>query len=274
MLTAGVLTVGALAVARPVVAQAPGVSLPAAGGGALAWEAAAARALADGRLAEGLDARALAEVRATVGAAARQGLPVEPLVARALAGVELGAPSVRVTGAVRALAARLAAAQAALAPVAGVAEVTAGADALAVGVPPAVLRDLRRLSPDRSTAVALGVLAQLVSRGVPPARAAAAVTSLVRRGARPGQLAALDAAVQADVAAGVPAALALDGRTRELADGGRLSDGPLVAPLSTAPGRGLGVTDVRGGGAQPTGASTTDPPTDGGAPRRRLPRRP
>jgi hypothetical protein len=151
--------------------------------------------------------------------------------------VELGAPSARVAAAVRALAGRLAAARDALAPATGAAEVTAGADALAVGVPAAVLRDVRRLSPGRSTAVALGVLAQLVSRGVPPARAAAVVTSLVRGGARASQLAALDAAVQADVAAGIPAGQALDGRARELADAGRLSPGPLVAPLSPAPTR-------------------------------------
>lgn len=258
-------------------AQAPVPPRPAAGGGALAWEAAATRALADRRLADGLDAATLADVRDAVGAAARQGLPVEPLVARALAGVELGAPPARVSGAVRALAGRLAAARDALAPAAGVAEVTAGADALAVGVPATALRDLRRLSPGRSTAVALGVLAQLVSRGVPPGRAAAAVTALVRRGARPGQLAALDAAVQADVAAGVPAALALDGRARALADAGRVADGPLVAPLSPAPGGvGTGVADVRGGfGPSAPGKPTST--TNGGTsqpPVRQPPRRP
>jgi hypothetical protein len=146
-----------------------------------------------------------------------------------------------------------------------------------VGVPPATLRELRRLSPGRSTAVALGVLAQLVSRGVPPQRAAAAVTTLVRRGARPGQLAALDAAVQADVAAGVTPARALDGRTRELADGGRLTDGPLVAPLSTAPGGAVGdVVENRGGRPGldrpvPTGTTeptSTTPPTPRPPPRR------
>jgi hypothetical protein len=240
-------------------------SLPAAVGG-VAWEAAAARALADRRLAEGLDAGTLAEVRAVVGDAARQGLPVEPLVARALAGVEMGAPAPRVVGAVRALAARLVAARDALAPATSAAEVTAGADALAVGVPAAALRDLRRLSPGRSTAVALGVLAQLVSRGVPPARAAAAVTTLVRRGVRPGQLAGLDAAVQADVAAGVPAARALDARARGLAEAGWLAEGPLVAPLSPAPAAVGAAGDLPASTPGRPGTPVTPPPTTTGGP--------
>jgi hypothetical protein len=103
------------------------------------------------------------------------------------------------------------------------------------------------------------------------------VTALVRRGARPGQLAALDAAVQADVATGVPAALALDGRARELADVGRVTDGPLVAPLSPAPGGfGAAAEDLRGGfgpsaPGKPTNTNTggTTPP-----PVRQPPRRP
>ncbi len=256
-----------------------GAQTPVAAIGAVSWEATAARALSDRRLVEGLDAATLASVRAVVGEAARQGLPVEPLVARALAGVELGAPPPRVVGAVRALAARLAAARTALAPAAGAVEVIAGADALAVGVPPAVLRDVRRLSPGRSAAVPLGVLAQLVSRGVPPARAAAAVTTLVRRGAHPGQLAALDAAVQADVSAGASPVAALEARTRELADGGRPSAGPIVAPLSSAPGGvpgGVPGIDVRPGDALSGGGTPTNVNTSGGAPttRRLPPRRP
>jgi hypothetical protein len=101
--------------------------------------------------------------------------------------------------------------------VASAAEVVAGADALAAGVPPEVLQRIRALSPRRSAAVALGVLAQLVSRGVPPARAAESVTGLLGRGARPAQLMALDDAVQLDVATGVPPATALAVRAGALA---------------------------------------------------------
>jgi hypothetical protein len=276
-LAAGALAAGALAALPGRAAGQPAATTPAAAGAvaAAAAEAAAMRAVTDRRLVDGLDAATFATVRTVVVDAARQGLPVEPLVARALAGVELGAPPARVAGAVRALAGRLVAARDALAPSAGAAEVTAGADALAVGVPAAVLRDVRRLAAGRSAAVALGVLAQLVSRGVPPARAAEAVTALVRRGARPGQLAALDAAVQADVAAGVPAGRALDARARELAGGGRLTAGPLVPPLSPDPRLGVTTTDALagerpGGIPKPAGASGGETPP----PPRQPPRRP
>lgn len=190
---------------------------------------------ADPRLAA-FDGRTRAVLDALFSDAAGRGLPVEPLVAKALEGVEKGAPPVRVEGAVRALALRLDAARAALAPALSQAEVVAGADALAVGVPPDVLRGLRAASPRRSTAVALGVLAQLVSRGVPPARAAATVTELLRRGAASAQFLALDDAVQLDVASGVAPATALDVRAGALvgALGGTATtlDGAVSAPAS------------------------------------------
>jgi hypothetical protein len=237
------------------------------------WAASAARAVADRRLAEGLDAAAFTAVRTAVADAAARALPLEPLVARALAGVEAGAPGPRVVIAVRTLVGRLDAARLALAPATGDAEVVAGADALAVGVPPAVLRDLRRLSPGRSTAVPLGVVAQLVARGVPVARAAAAVSDLVRRGASGAQLVALDGAVRADVAAGMPAAAALDAQAR------RVASGPLLAPLSRAPGAGLGGGVVgatgeltNGGTAQNTGTRPTS--AGAGTGPSRPPRRP
>lgn len=254
-------------------AQPPGVPRPAASGeGApAAWAAAAARAVADRRLVDGLDAGSYAAVRAAVADAAARTLPLEPLVAKALAGVETGAPGPRVAGAVRTLLGRLDAARTALAPAVGDVEVVAGADALAVGVPPAVLRQLRRLSPGRSTAVPLGVVAQLVARGVPAPRAAAAVADLLRRGATSAQLVALDGAVRADVAAGVPAAAALD------AQAGRVASGPLVAPLSPSPGAGIGAPagapgDLTNGGATVQTNSTRPTPPPAMPPQR--PRRP
>jgi hypothetical protein len=231
----------ALAAAR--AGAQPPAALPAATVGASL--SAAERAVADPRLARGLDAGALAAVRAAVADAAAAALPVEPLVARALAGVEAGAPGPRVVGAVRTLAGRLEAARQALAPAAGSAEVVAGADAIAVGVPASVLRELRRLAPGRSLAVPLGVVAQLVARGVPAPRAAAAVSGLVRRGATAAQLVALDAGVRADVASGAAPGASLDARAA-------VARGPLVPPLSPTPGAGGVVTD----GVVPTSAPT------------------
>ena len=184
----------------------------------------------------------------TITAAVRAGLPVEPLVAKALEGVELGAAPERIEAAVRALYVRLTTARAALAPVVSDAELVSGADALAAGVPAATLRRVRALAPGRSVAVALGVLAQLVARGVPPSRAADAVTSLLRSGARPAQLVALDSVVRADVAAGVPAATAVEARARTIAGG-------LLLPPGAMPG-----------GAAGGGGITAAPATPGNTP--------
>ena len=163
------------------------------------------------------DARVRAAVAEVLRDAESRGLPLDPLVAKALEGVEKQAPPVRIEAAVRAMAARLASARSALAPHLSEAELTAGADALAVGIPADVLQRLRTLARRRSTAVPLGVLSQLVSRGVPAPQAASAVGELVTKRANDGQLLALGRAVQDDMASGVSATEALDLRTRALA---------------------------------------------------------
>lgn len=235
-----VLTGGVQAGAQQVRDAVPAAGVPTAGGGAaLPVAVPATLAAAEPRLALALSPEARAAITAHFTAASRAGVPVEPLIAKALEGVELGAAPERIEAAVRALLGRLTAARAALAPVVSEAELVSGADALATGVPVAVLRRMRALSPGRSAAVALGVLAQLVARGVPPARAADAVTTLLRRGARPAQLVALDDAVRVDVAAGVPAAAALDARARTLAGG-------LLLPPAGVPGTGAEMPTTTG----------------------------
>jgi hypothetical protein len=185
---------------------------------ALGTAGAAPRAAAaqDARLAAIADPDARAAVGAVIVEAEQRGLPREPLVTKALEGVEKGASGARIEAAVRAMAARLLLARAALAPSGSPAELQAGADALAAGVPADAIRSVRDAAPDRSIAVALGVLAQLVARGVPPERAAAAVSTLMQRGATHMQLLALQRAVQEDLAAGVPPSTALDLRARGL----------------------------------------------------------
>jgi hypothetical protein len=157
--------------------------------------------------------RAVADVLAD---ADRRGLPLEPLVAKALEGVEKEAPPARIEAAVRGMAARLATSRDALKPAVTEREVTAGADALAMGVPAEVLRGFRQLSRRRSTAVALGVLSQLVSRGVPVTQATEAVGRLMQRRASDAHLLALGQEVQRDLAHGVLAVTALELRTRAL----------------------------------------------------------
>lgn len=203
---AGLVAVGP----RPVQAQPASVSATASGG-----TLGAARPVG-ARLADIPDARVRAAVSEVLTDARERGLPLEPLVAKALEGVEKQAPAVRIEAAVRAMAARLASAQGALAPRQSDAEVTAGADALAVGVPADVLQRLRVLAPRRSTAVSLGVLSQLVSRGVPTPQAAASVARLVQQRATDAQLLALGRAVQEDMSSGVSATTALALRTQAL----------------------------------------------------------
>jgi hypothetical protein len=157
--------------------------------------------------------RAVADVLAD---ADRRGLPLEPLVAKALEGVEKEAPPPRIEAAVRGMALRLATSRDALQPAVGEREIAAGADALALGVPAETLRSFRGLSRRRSTAVALGVLAQLVSRGVPVPEATRAVGRLLQRRASDGQLLAMGQEVQRDLAGGTSPVTALDLRFKAL----------------------------------------------------------
>jgi hypothetical protein len=101
------------------------------------------------------------------------------------------------------MAVRLHVAQDALSHVATPTELRAAADALAAGITPEAIRKVRAASGRRSTAVALGVLAQLAARGVPVGRATEVVSELVRRGAGQPQLLALQRDVQADLVAGL-----------------------------------------------------------------------
>ena len=175
---------------------------------------ASSAAAQDPRLEARLDPATRREVAAVIEQARGRGLPVEPLVDKALEGVAKRAPGPRIVSAVARLSERLEEARQALGPNATPAEVRAGAEALAAGVPDSALRELRAAAPGVSLAVPLGVLTQLVSRGVAVDRAAATVLDLVRRGARPAQLIALGDAVQEDIAQGMAPATALDVRLR------------------------------------------------------------
>lgn len=170
----------------------------------------------DARLVAITDVEARAAVGSLIVAAERQGLPREPLVTKVLEGVEKGAAGPRIEAAVRAMTGRLLSARQSLGPVATPTELLAGADALAAGVPAAGIAAVQAASPNRSTAVPLGVLAQLAARGVPADRAAAAVTSMVMRRATAAQFLALQRAVQEDLAMGVAPRTALELRYKTL----------------------------------------------------------
>ncbi|HEV2750771.1 MAG TPA: hypothetical protein VGV12_09650 [Gemmatimonadales bacterium] len=168
-----------------------------------------ARAAAQGtdpRL-ERLDETTRPVVIAIVDSARAAGLPVNPLVERALEGATKGAPAEMIVGAVRRLAAELGRARDALGPNASAGELTAGAAALRAGAGPDVLTRLRRARRHQSVTMALAVLTDLVARGVPVDTAATAVLALAAT-VRDEDLVEFRRAVERDIAIGAPPAAA------------------------------------------------------------------
>ena len=168
----------------------------------------------DARLAVIRDDATRDAVRQFVEAARARGTPTDPLVARALEGVAFKADRKKIEQAMAALEKRLRRSRDLLGPRATVEEVTAAADALAADVPEGTIRDMKRIVPQRAITVELGVLTELVARGVTPKRAAVMVRELMARGATGAQLTELNAAVQQDVALGVKSVAALELRSR------------------------------------------------------------
>ena len=163
-----------------------------------------------------LDVETQAVVLHTLDSARTRGLPVEPLVDKALEGATKKAAGARIQAAVSSLLGRLEVARDALAPNPTPRDITAGADALAFGATREALKAMRAIRPNESVAVPLGVLTQLVASGVPVRRATRVVADLLRRGARDEQLIALNDDVRSYVAAGASPEVALDVRTRGL----------------------------------------------------------
>jgi hypothetical protein len=149
------------------------------------------------------------------------GLPVDPLYSKVREGVFRGADEPRVLAAVRRLTRDLADAYSALGDSAGAEEIAAGANALRAGVRPtdlSRLRESRGRRPNHPLTVALVVLADLATRGVPPAMAAASVNELVARNVSDGSLLSFRQNVERDLVGGRSAASALDARTKAMID--------------------------------------------------------
>lgn len=203
------------------------------------WAQDARAARLDGKL----DVETEAVVLRTLDSARTRGLPMEPLVDKALEGATKKAAGPRIQAAVSSLLGRLDAARDALAPNPTPRDITAGADALAFGATRQALKAMRAIRPNESVAVPLGVLTQLVASGVPVGRATRVVADLLRRGARDEQLIALNDDVRSYVAAGASPEVALDVRTRGL---------QAVLPLPGAAGvAGDGLTGLSSGPKKP-----------------------
>jgi hypothetical protein len=137
-------------------------------------------------------------------------VPREPLLSRALEGVAKNASSGKIRAAMDALQKRLRRAHDLLGPQSTVDELSAGADALSVGVPDKTLKLMREAAPRRSISLEIGVLTELVARHVSAKTASKMILDLMARGATGAQLTALNAAVQSDVAAGLTPEAALE----------------------------------------------------------------
>lgn len=151
------------------------------------------------------------------------GLPVDPLYSKAQEGVFRAADDARVLAAVQRLARDLGESRAALGDSAAVEEITAGANALRAGLRSGDLSRLRGVRArgqhaSHSLTVALVVLADLATRGVPPALAAASVNELVARNVSDGALISFRQTVERDLLSGRSAASVLDARTRSMID--------------------------------------------------------
>ena len=156
------------------------------------------------RLEGRLDAATRDAVLALVDSANRAGLPVEPLVDKALEGASKHAPGQRIVVALRTLAGELGLARQTLGGTVSEAEMAAAAGALHIGVRPAELARLRVARGREPLTVALGVLSDLVARGVPTDTATTAVLTLAEARIDDDDLVEFRKSVERDIALGAP----------------------------------------------------------------------
>jgi hypothetical protein len=145
-----------------------------------------------------------------------RGLPVEPLIQKAIEGGAKGVPAERVIAAVQLLVTRLDEARGAMhdAGVAGPSPdvVESGAYALNAGLSARQVRDLVRISrPPYDPALTLRVAATLAALGVPARQGVRLTEQLIEAGRGPGDLLDLPGEVQQGMARGASPAEAADG---------------------------------------------------------------
>ena len=167
---------------------------------------------------------ARASVDSILVSARGRGLPLEPLVDRALEGAAMGAAPGMIVGAVRRLHDELIVVRDAFGTGASTAELTAGVSALRAGARSEDLARLRKLRPGKPLTVAAAVLADLAAAGVPADTAVGAVMVLARD-ADDADYIAFRRNVQRDIAQGASPAAALAIRVR-----GALADAEVNAP--------------------------------------------
>ena len=169
-----------------------------------------------------VQATVVVAVSALADSAATRGLPVEPLVEKAIEGGAKAATPGRIVAAVQAVLARLGRAQGAL-QAAGVATpapdaIEAGGFALSAGLEVGNVQAVALACGTRySAAVALRVAGTLSALGVPPAQTVELVKQTLRSGAKERDLLALPGRVEAQVAQGATPGQAAAGLARAAA---------------------------------------------------------
>jgi len=163
-------------------------------------------------------------------AAAARGLPIDPLIQKAIEGSAKGIPAERVAMALRVVATQLDTAAGALrdAGFAGdTVAIAAGAFALTAGLTGRDIAQLARSGAQPSEViVGLRVAGTLVALGVPPAETVALVSATLQSGRPAGDLLALPGQVQAQMAKGIRPAQAAAGLARAAAAQGRRGPPP------------------------------------------------
>ncbi len=203
---------------------------------------------------ERLDPDTRSAVVALMDSARGDGLPVEPLIQRALEGATKSAPGARIIAAVRRLTLDLGTARTALGTDASSPELEAGVAALRAGATPQILTQLRTVRRPPLT-MALSVFADLVASGVPADSAAAAVLTLAPK-ARDADLVEFRRAVEHDIALGAPIrvrTLALIALACGAAANSRTVGAQVTANVEA------GISDVRYDGFLASGAASIAP---------------
>jgi hypothetical protein len=163
-------------------------------------------------------------------AAAARGLPVDPLIQKAIEGSAKGVPAARVVAAVRLLATQLDTAAAAW-RAAGLAPdtdaIAAGGFALTAGLSGRNIAQLASSGAQPSEViVGLRIAGTLAALGVPSAETVSLVTATLQAGRPAGELLALPGLLQTEVAKGASPAQAAAGLARAAAAQGRRGPPP------------------------------------------------
>jgi len=144
------------------------------------------------------------------------GLPTGPIESKALEGISKKVSGRQIVTVVRDVFRSLLRAQSSLGLRASPAELTAGANALRVGITSVELAHLASTRGSKDLTVPLVVLSDLVTRGVPRDPASQTIFQLWQRGAADDDFLGLWRGVERDIVSGTDPGIALMNRAREI----------------------------------------------------------